>query len=377
MKSVSGAYYPALDHLRALAALLVFTWHFTHGGTGSPLPFEGVPIWGPLVLFDEGHVGVSLFMTLSGYLFMRLLEGRRIHFGWFLWNRALRLFPLLLLATMLFAIQRAIDEDDIRRAYWVWTAFPMGFIKPSWPNGGWSITVELHFYVLLPILLALMRRSRLAVLALLVPSMLFRALWYERHGEVEFLAYWTIVGRIDQFVLGMLGACVRDQVTRRPWAVAAVWILFLSFYYAFDAAGGNHDLRRSSVWIVLPAIEGLAFAALIAWYDGAGIAANGALSRWWGKMGEYSYSIYLLHFFWVFHLSQWLHRHFIDLSNAYVAFVAAFVAFAASKPVGYLSMRFIEAPVLRLRRPYSLPTRPETLSPTTESGTGRGSVAGD
>lgn len=354
MKSVSGAYYPALDHLRALAALLVFTWHFAHGGRGVPLPFDGVPVWGPLVLFDEGHVGVSLFMTLSGYLFMRLLDGRRIHFGWFLWNRALRLLPLLLLATMLFAIQRAVDEGDIRRAYWVWAVFPKGFITPSWPNGGWSITVELHFYLLLPLLLALMRRTWLALLALLAAALLFRWAWYQQHGEVEFLAYWTLAGRIDQFLLGMLAAHFRGALAQRPWGVAALWVLFLSFYYAFDAAGGNHGLRQSSVWIVLPTVEGLAFAALIAWYDGANIAGSGPLSRWWGKMGEYSYSIYLLHFFWVFHLAQWLHRHVVDLSNPYLAFAAAFLAFAASMPVGYLSMRFIEAPFLRLRRPYTL-----------------------
>lgn len=363
MKSASGAYYPALDHLRALAALLVFTWHFAHGGQGSPLAFDVVPIWGPLVLFDEGHVGVSLFMTLSGYLFMRLLDGRRIHFGWFLWNRALRLFPLLLLATMLFAIQRAVDEGDVRRAYWVWAVFPKGFVKPSWPNGGWSITVELHFYLLLPLLLALMRRCWPAMLGLLAAALLFRAVWYQQHGEVEFLAYWTLVGRIDQFVLGMLAAHFSRGWSQRPAAVAAVavlWVLFLSFYYAFDAAGGNHGLRQSSVWIVLPTIEGLAFAALIAWYDGAGITASGPVSRWWGRMGEYSYSIYLLHFFWVFHLAQWLHHHVVDLSNAYVAFGIAFLAFVASMPVGYLSMRFIEAPFLRLRRPY---TRVDPIKP--------------
>jgi|GEM_PF-4028732 len=96
MKATSGEHYVALDHVRAIAAMLVFVWHFLHGLHGSPVPFEGTPVWGPLVLFDEGHVGVALFMTLSGYLFAKLLDGKRVVYHLFFWNRALRLMPLLL-----------------------------------------------------------------------------------------------------------------------------------------------------------------------------------------------------------------------------------------------------------------------------------------
>jgi peptidoglycan/LPS O-acetylase OafA/YrhL len=74
---------------------MVVAWHFTHARDGFPVPFDYVPIV-PLAVFDEGHTGVSLFMTLSGYLFARLLAGKSIHYGAFIWNRALRLLPLLL-----------------------------------------------------------------------------------------------------------------------------------------------------------------------------------------------------------------------------------------------------------------------------------------
>ena len=90
MKSTSGAHYVALDHIRAVAALLVFVWPFTHSTNGYPMLFEGPPFWGPLVLFDEGHVGVALFMTLSGYLSAKLLDGKKVIYHLFLWNRFLR-----------------------------------------------------------------------------------------------------------------------------------------------------------------------------------------------------------------------------------------------------------------------------------------------
>jgi peptidoglycan/LPS O-acetylase OafA/YrhL len=74
MRSSSGAHYIALDHIRALAAFLVVTWHFLH----TFIPYEYVPPVFLLSLLDEGHTGVALFMTFSGYLFAKLLEGRPI-----------------------------------------------------------------------------------------------------------------------------------------------------------------------------------------------------------------------------------------------------------------------------------------------------------
>ena len=80
MKSSSGEHYVALDHVRAVAAFMVFTWHFTHGRGGSPIPLGYVPAFPPAALLDEGHTGVALFMSLSGYLFAKLLEGKTINF---------------------------------------------------------------------------------------------------------------------------------------------------------------------------------------------------------------------------------------------------------------------------------------------------------
>ena len=109
MKSSSGEHFIALDHVRALAAFMVVAWHFTHGSTGYPVLFEFVPAFVPFALLDEGQTGVALFMTLSGYLFAKLLDGKSIHYPEFLWNRALRLLPLLsvvLLIIGLIAIPR-------------------------------------------------------------------------------------------------------------------------------------------------------------------------------------------------------------------------------------------------------------------------------
>lgn len=356
MKSTSGAHYIALDHVRAIAVLLVFSWHFIHGRYGYPSPFEGVPAWGPLVLFDEGHVGVAVFMTLSGYLFAKLLDGKKVVFRLFFWNRALRLFPVLILVMAVTALIRTFENEDLRAAYWYLMTLPGGFIFPTWPNGGWSIAVELHFYLLLPLLLFLHRRSSSWLVLFLVLAMSVRTIVFMKTGEVQALAYWTIFGRIDQFLLGILAFTHRKFFIGNHLVAALMVLSIITIYYWFDLAGGFYLLdgypSRSAIWIVLAFFEGLAFASVIAWYDGSFTHSHAPLSIALSRIGEYSYSIYLIHVFFVFRAAEWIHGHVLDLSSFYVALPVALVAFLFMIPVGYLSMRYVEAPFLRLRKPY-------------------------
>ena len=95
----------ALDHIRAVAVFVVFIWHFNHfdeGQLAAPLVF-------PLSLFTEGHTGVAIFMVLSGYLFAKLLGNKKINYPVFLYNRGLRLLPLLLCVLFIIAAQAYMD----------------------------------------------------------------------------------------------------------------------------------------------------------------------------------------------------------------------------------------------------------------------------
>ena len=107
----------------------------------------------------------------------------------------------------------------------------------------------------------------------------------------------------------------------------------------------------------------MAYSALIAYYDTSfqlpATGISGALS----KVGNYSYSIYLLHPFVVFRLADIVHRHVMDISNFYVACLWSLAGFALMIPIGFLSYSFIELPFLKLRRKYAAaktpPPRPD------------------
>ena len=96
MQSSNIAYVPALDHIRAYAALLALFYHglqlFWHQAaygslfdathwlaTGNPL----------LALLVEGHTAVALFMVLSGFIFTWGAKGRNIVYRSFIRNRLL------------------------------------------------------------------------------------------------------------------------------------------------------------------------------------------------------------------------------------------------------------------------------------------------
>jgi len=349
VRSTTGEHWVALDHIRALAAFLVFCWHFLHWSDGTPVAFAGAPDVFVLAPFDEGHTGVALFMALSGYIFTKLLDGRRIMVGWFLWNRLLRLAPLLLVTMALAGINIALHHGDYIGYL---KALPLGLIFPSWPNGGWSIAVELHFYILLPVMLIVLRKSPAWLALTLLVAIALRTGIYLQLGEAKSAAYFTIIGRYDDFALGMIAFHYRRHMASRHGRAIAILLSYCAFYWLFDRAGGADGLERSPIWIILPTIEAACFAGLIAYYDQSTAFRNAGISRLIATAGAYSYSIYLLHLFVVNHIVHLIER-FVDLSNFYVALAWAIPAFLAMMPLGYLSFRFIEAPPLRYRRRYA------------------------
>jgi peptidoglycan/LPS O-acetylase OafA/YrhL len=362
MKSSTGEHYIALDHVRALAVFLVFSHHFLHGWLGLPVPYGYTPAFFPLSIVNQGHTGVALFMTLSGYLFAKLLDGKKVSYPAFFWNRFLRLFPLLIVVFIACGIQIYLKQGHtgyviylvmLKRGIYL-PLMPNGL--PSWPNGAWSIMAEIHFYLLLPLILFLGHKSKLFLPAIVLAAIILRTWLHHKYGQVHLLAYFTLVGRIDQFVLGIIAFNYRKMIANRHVLFLVGFTVFLLYYWQFDLQSGYEKSPLLSspgaLWIYLPTLEGLAYALLISYYDCTYQPANTGLSKVVGYIGAYSYSIYLLHFFVVFYLPALVSTYIMNISNFYVACAWSLFCFLLMLPIGYLSFRFIEAPFLKFRRRY-------------------------
>lgn len=232
-----------------------------------------------------------------------------------------------------------------------------GAIIPSLPNGGWSITVEFHFYLMLPALLFLTRKWEYSLLVVLIGFVALRLLLYQEFGQIQTLAYWTIIGRADQFIIGILAFQFRKCITGKNILASLVLMAYATYIWYFDSLGGFFDNPSypspSLLWVFAPTIEGLAYGTLISWYDNSFRHSTGKISRFVALIGTYSYSIYLLHFFFVSRMASIIDHHIIELSNIHLAILFSLPCFLLMVPIGYISFRFIESPFLRYRTKYT------------------------
>jgi peptidoglycan/LPS O-acetylase OafA/YrhL len=161
-----------LDFLRGIAVLLVIGKHL-----GLP-ETDGVPGMAATVVFRIGWLGVDLFFVLSGFLIGGLLLGElkahgRIDVWRFYVRRGFKLYPLyfvFLLYVVLVPAAKAVVAgasaggalgDQLAR-YWPNFVFLQNYVGPNPATHTWSLGVEEHFYLLLPLALVLLQLRRLS-----------------------------------------------------------------------------------------------------------------------------------------------------------------------------------------------------------------------
>jgi peptidoglycan/LPS O-acetylase OafA/YrhL len=78
------------------------------------------------------------------------LDGKTIRYRVFLWNRGLRPLALLCLVLFLIGVQKYQAGEDI---FSYARSLSRGVLFPTLSNGWRPITVEFHFYLILPVFL--------------------------------------------------------------------------------------------------------------------------------------------------------------------------------------------------------------------------------
>lgn len=310
MQSTQHHYLSRLDHLRFYAASLVLVFHFFHTKQGDLR--QGNPL---ISLFDEGHSGIALFMVISGFIFTVLASNHELHYGGFIRNRILRIYPLFVFAVFL-QLLFSTYNDQRNYGFIQLIGWLVPFRSDTVPLSPyfvqlWTIWVEFQFYLIFPFLLIFSRRFGARYLwALLGLLLLMRALIFAASGSVRFLAYETIFGRLDQFIVGMLlariwlaQAAVKNTVTSAIPNLHPAWLLLSALavllgLHAFSWRVGFSELV-SPFWIVWPPIEAALWGSFLWAYLHTRWSGPLALRRrvdaTLAALGSLSFSVYVMH----------------------------------------------------------------------------------
>lgn len=364
----------SLDILRAVAVLLVIGRHMDPPSSDSLAIRSVLSGW-----LQGGWIGVDLFFVLSGFLISGLLfreysERGNLRIGRFLVRRGLKIYPpfyALLLYTLVVRHLRGLGFPPMR-PFLGELLYLQNYLGGLW-NHTWSLAVEEHFYLLLPLLLlALLRFARkggpafgrlpgiaVLILATCLLLRLLTAAWNPGYTHMGKLFPTHL--RIDGLMFGVLLSWghhmdpERFRVRARQIGEVRllVWGLLLLLPNFLFPLGRVQYLHTLGLTANLVGSGAILVAALL--WEERRPRRRGALAY----IGYYSYSIYLWHVPVAVHLMPWLGVPAVLPRGG----VAAFLLYAATSCVaGILMAKLVEFPVLRLRdRLFPSRTRPMRL----------------
>jgi peptidoglycan/LPS O-acetylase OafA/YrhL len=346
-----------LDVLRCVAVLVVIVYHSS--------------IWESFG--RVGWAGVDLFFVLSGFLISGLLfsEYKKCHaisFQRFFVRRGFKIYPafyafLLIAGVMEYAV---LHTHASTAQYLHDIFFIMNYKTGVWVHL-WSLGVEEHFYIFLPILLLLLMRFSsdrndpfrvLPWVTLIVSTLciVFRALsidagtpnfhmvHYATHNRMDALFFGVLLGYFFHFRPEVLEGVMRPTLNR--FAIALVSVAFLCLP-CFIPLQGKVFATLGYTFIYI----GFGGVLLLSLYvnrflpRGVALAAE-KIGAAFAFIGIYSYSIYLWHDVVQAYTPGIVH-HFTHISLEGITLFTLSTALCLT--VGIVMSRLIEWPMLRLR----------------------------
>jgi len=311
----------------------------------------------------NGDMGVELFYVLSAFSLTMVLHARKMAgchglAGYFI-RRFFRIAPMfwivLLLSVLLFFGKKGfwapsgIDAADVAL-----TAVFLHGLTPESVNavvpGGWSVAVEVLFYLLLPLFFKYVKTTKSAAMWLLACSAVYYIFGYfaqvyfdralaqnARHLSNIYSWYMSLPAQLPVFMMGILAF----QAVREEWldpvygyVLSGIGVAILLY---FPIPPEFHSLPRHLLW-------GLVFAVFIASNVRRPLYVfDNPLLRTFGRI---SYSAYLLHFIILTYIGK-IFRHAemsAEVKFALLYFVVGGITyFLASWTYRAVELRYMKA----------------------------------
>jgi peptidoglycan/LPS O-acetylase OafA/YrhL len=349
-----------IDAMRGFAALLVAYFHCRqvawvgmesfHHSVGHALSLSSIVAYLTLPI-AWGSAGVPIFFVISGYCIhrggaLRLAQDPNytLDTANFWARRFARIYPVLLAALLLtFAldwcsfqlppVNHKLREIGLH-AFLVNLFSLQGVAGKTYGSNGalWTLSLEVQFYAIYPLLFALRRRLGMTpLLALVALVNIVSAYVLERHDLQFFTSYWF------SWALGAWIADARAQKTlaknARPasnglYTVAAVLVALGCVAFHFGQYGAFQLWALGFAFYLYKALERS--------------AAETPVARLLSRFGDFSFSLYLIHLPIFVLLSSLLYRSTLQLS-----IWPSFGFMLVAVPVAYVFYRLVELPAMK------------------------------
>lgn len=281
-----------INGLRALAVAFVVIFHFDES------------------LLQGGFVGVDIFFVISGFLMTGIvlgkLESNNLSIWQFYLSRANRILPALIflcaawlfIGYFLFSLidYKALAKDSIASilflsnfSYWKTSGYFAAAANEKLLLHTWSLSVEWQFYLIYPVVLAVIYRllglgiTKLALIIGLFLSFLFSIYFSESHSVAS---YFLLPTRAWEMLLGGIAfvypLSLNENVKRIAHVVGVILMLVSSFMISSEMAWPGY-------MALLPCFA--TYLVLISNQQCSPITNNIVAQC----LGKWSYSIYLWH----------------------------------------------------------------------------------
>ncbi|WP_315055386.1 acyltransferase [Chryseobacterium indoltheticum] len=328
-----------LNHLRALAIILVLLYHYRM--------FEH-PAWVDTIGW-VGWTGVDLFFVLSGFLisgqlFREIKEHRKIKLGTFMAKRFFRIIPPYAFTLFLYFCIPFFREREHLQPLWKFISFTQNYGLDVFDYGtfshAWSLCIEEQFYLLLPlVLLFLLRIKAIEHIKYIIPVLIvvsivlryfswteyvlpdinsddfwrawYMKIYYPTHTRLDGLAIGVLIGYLFNFSLKFRAAVDRYG---NLLLLTGLMAIGFSLWFCKDQVSENTSffgftfVAVSYGILLLGSISKSSFLSKKKYYLTSQLAAL-------------SYSIYLSHK-GIIHIAQWLiEKENISASGTIVLFI--------------------------------------------------------
>jgi peptidoglycan/LPS O-acetylase OafA/YrhL len=365
--------YDHIDSLRAFAAIGVVLFHMRSITPGGPL---SIPGWLRSFIDAIGGAGVPLFFVLSAFLLSMLMPSYYRYarpVSAFYAKRFWRIAPLFYAVTAAWIIRGAYlgqPFPDVPRLLanitFTFNIFPQ--YAGTIAFAGWTIGVEMLFYLCFPLLWTRLGspQSKIAALLLSFPaasvagSIVQNAIPLENsvRATYQLLIFFR---HLPLFLMGMVAHDAYEFLRRRDDARELGLVLFAAATVVFTMIIQNR-IAFFAIWYW----QGFGAALFLVAYC---LRELPGVNRYTAFLGRISYSIYLLHGLVIVSMGTIFHQFYQSGIPMAVSFgLACLLALLVIVPISWLTYMVVEEPGNSVGR--SIATRlgrgpvPKDITPT-------------